>query len=1021
MALNEEYFKKGLDQVWSVLRKKNTQEITDKAKRELLDLFLEPEVQLENPEQVEEIFEHITKLVESKETNARKEDMKIKRKKVGEFIKDIKSQYDTWPEKDAKKFFWQLKETYSTEIQNKTEQKKKLENTPDEKDKKIQSQQEQIEDLKKRLEQLENPNNQITSEQQKILDDLDNNKKLTLKDKNGTPFDIYKDWDKYWAVDVSGQLGEHPRVELSKDDIIKNFLSDNIDQVSKNETSTEKTKKELLSTFTVDAHFMDKKNLILESERNRLRDLSEQKYREANWIKKIGMFAYDRKSQQNNLNKSITQKTQTNNFIEQDTTQARIDGNIGTYAQQTMMWIDHNNITKTTAFQNPKIDNIAHTYLMGWYDSDPIKNKEKAITNLNYTFKNELSLQSIKMGDMTGTDIMAQLDSIDRWAYRLQNNIEKLNNNTNKIKINLIWLEKTSDSEELEGVRYDNLDRKKKWRNALGEEVFWEENFTEKLAKLLNLERWKKDLSGWSGIVGMGAKVWTGMALAAFASPLAAVAWVTILGTSLAWAKSRRDAIKEIAKTHEDAINLWMDEIEKRITEIEKTISNAKWRQKGFKFFGMWSLHIATRQKKILESFKDMWSNEILKPTQELIQSLQNNNVWAMGEVLARIDAGHLLKTQFISTSQWGRSQTAIERNNLMNELRKTAIKNPISSNGNTISVSSTSTLQEWKTYRKTLQQDSSYQSTMEMLYQWYDQVEKDIKNNKASIARNAAGNYIKTAAAMTVGGALVWSIAGMDLGWTDTQHEVVKTIQPHEHTWYQLGKFDDANALHPTSGLDQVENWQSITIQWEAAVDGIKTHSSDSFLQHFQEHLNQTDKLISDSSLNDETKKALQDAISDDQVKEIMKIAKDAWADDGNARLVVERWRGGMENIAQGLVKNNMNDVTIKDITFDTDTIKNMVIQKSGTGTNAANRWFEAIVNIVKTTGDGWTSTVLWNIPSWVKDNSRVPYTLPFSNTYAYTSTQDTSTQVQDTWQSKTIDNTPSNNTPKARDNLYT
>jgi hypothetical protein len=52
-----------------------------------------------------------------------------------------------------------------------------------------------------------------------------------------------------------------------------------------------------------------------------------------------------------------------------------------------------------------------------------------------------------------------------------------------------------------------------------------------------------------------------------------------------------------------------------------------------------------------------------------------------------------------------------------MNELRKTAIKNPISSNGNTISVSATSTPQEWKTYRKNLQKDISYQSTMEMLY----------------------------------------------------------------------------------------------------------------------------------------------------------------------------------------------------------------------------------------------------------------------------------------------------------------
>jgi hypothetical protein len=111
------------------------------------------------------------------------------------------------------------------------------------------------------------------------------------------------------------------------------------------------------------------------------------------------------------------------------------------------------------------------------------------------------------------------------------------------------------------------------------------------------------------------------------------------------------------------------------------------------------------------------------------------------------------------------------------------------------------------------------------------------------------------------------------------------------------------------------------------------------------------------------------------------------------------------------------MNDVTIKDITFDENTVKDLFIQKSWTATNTANRSFEAIVNIVKETKTWWTSTVLWDIPNW----SRVPYTLPFSNTYAYTSTQDISNQVQDKWQSRTIDTTPLNNSPKARDNLYT
>jgi hypothetical protein len=36
------------------------------------------------------------------------------------------------------------------------------------------------------------------------------------------------------------------------------------------------------------------------------------------------------------------------------------------------------------------------------------------------------------------------------------------------------------------------------------------------------------------------------------------------------------------------------------------------------------------------------------------------------------------------------------------------------------------------------------------------------------------------------------------------------------------------------------------------------------------------------------------------------------------------------MENITEHLVKHNMNDVTIKDITFDENTVKDLFIQKS-------------------------------------------------------------------------------------------
>jgi hypothetical protein len=42
------------------------------------------------------------------------------------------------------------------------------------------------------------------------------------------------------------------------------------------------TQKEITNLFSMDANLMDKENLIYESERNRIRDLSERKYESAN-------------------------------------------------------------------------------------------------------------------------------------------------------------------------------------------------------------------------------------------------------------------------------------------------------------------------------------------------------------------------------------------------------------------------------------------------------------------------------------------------------------------------------------------------------------------------------------------------------------------------------------------------------------------------------------------------------------------------------------------------------------------
>ena len=59
-----------------------------------------------------------------------------------------------------------------------------------------------------------------------------------------------------------------------------------------------------------------------------------------------------------------------------------------------------------------------------------------------------------------------------------------------------------------------------------------------------------------------------------------------------------------------------------------------------------------------------------------------------------------------------------------------------------------------------------------------------------------------------------------------------MENIKPHEHTNYEIGKFDDHGMIDKThtSGLDQVHNGQTIEIQGESAVDAIKAHSSNSF-----------------------------------------------------------------------------------------------------------------------------------------------------------------------------------------------
>lgn len=1033
-----DHFNQWLEKIWSTLSSNNTSKnIIEQAKHDLLDLFLDDNLWLESHEQVDKAFDHVKQLLENKIQQTDNEDQKqafnklkssiqrsqrtynnpdsfINKQEVGQRTQQIKelyskikniSNHNEWNSTTENTNSTNIKDTNNEINQNvertqsqqekigdfitqtpKTEESIKNEETQEENYlDKLLRQQEYINNLKEQFPDIKNNPDLI-----KILDEW---KKLTLKDHNGTEFVISKDGEKYYAAESSG---ESPRGEI---DTTIPLTTKKVVEYASNE---------IHNLFSIDTNLMDKENLIEESERNRIRDISERKYMEANWLQKVGMFGINRRRQNRELKKSMSSQRSNSNFIEQWNLQDRIEGNIGTYAQQNKMGIDWWKINRIDLWYDNEIDEIAHKFLMG------NSTESEAIANFNYIFNRNPRL---RMWAMTGTDIMAQLKNSNNlknykikqllipfmdskktklsdtdiasiqqqlntnkinivWnqvqanhsisteeiissfeqlkADMLTNNINQLTERTSKIRVKLRWLTKRPETEELEGVRYDR---------------FYKQN---KISKIL--ERWWIWLNIW-------LKSLTGIALAA-TWPLWVFLGITVLGWALQRAKTSRDSIKEIAKTQEDAINMGMGELENRIAILSKEINKAQWWNKSvFKHFGMWSYHRNIKQLKILTSLQQMrWgANNTMVSVEKIINNLKttSNDLTPLADVLARIDAGQQYQTHFISTTDangksLGRQQTAIKRHEMMNELQEACFRLWLIERKDNI------TSNEWKQVRSQLSSTPHYQDTIKRLSNTYEQVQQDIRTNKNSIARNAAGNYAKSAiAASVITAGVTWIIQG--LNGSNTGQDIVKEIKPHEHTNYKLGKFDDNGIINNTntSWLDQVHNGQTIEIQWESAVDAVKAHSSKSFW-NYMDHIKETRELVSHSGLNKATQETLQNAISDKKIEEIMNIAKDAWADEWNRRLVVERWREGMENITEYLSKHNMKDVTIQDIVFDTDTAK-MAMQSSTGGADATHRGFEAIVKIVEQ-----KTNEVKEIPRSFPWQPWLLAALPFANTYA-------------------------------------
>lgn len=834
------------------------------------------------------------------------------------------------------------------------------------------------------------------------------------------------------------KLLPEPKIKDNPENILP--ITPNIDNI------IHPVQKELIDIFSIDANLMDKENLVYEAERNRIRDKSERDYESANWFEKAKMFGLDRRNQRKDLRDSMEAATTNSNFIESGTLQERIEGNIGTYDKQDAMNIGGRNINeeKSELGTDARINNIAHLYMTGTLS------QADAVAQFNIVFADLYSSREDiqELGSMTGTDLMAKLNNpASKRTYRIRqaiigaiddpktesisadqlqaiqtqyttylnqageknetltadmitrefeslktdkiiDSIDKLDANTANIKIKLRGITKIPWTEELEGVRYDNLD---KWF------VAWLSKITNKL--------------GLPGNIAAKIALW-GVITLAWGAPLFALVGVTGLGVILQYLKTYRDSTREIAKTHEDAINLGMNELQDRITNLETSIADAG----NFAKVGAWfwwnALHRQRKQKDILLALQEMRNTDALVSVDSLIGNLNtsqgHSRATVLASTLARIDAWHDLDTQFISTTRingsgYGREQTAIKRNELMESVRQKALITPLirmgiyDINGRpvTVAVSENSTPEQRQIYRDELKQLTSYTSTYNRLEHTYHTVQSDIKTTRRKLGGQASGNYLKNVAAAAI---VTWGVkVGIDYfqnnNWTETASAIQWTSVDQEASQHANFKLSghDINAWDPslTNQWSLADGTHVQNMQAEVSVDAVAAKAG-SFADYAPK-VSEVQSYISSAGLDPTTTKAFQEALSEDYLEKVMTIGADASADIGNQKLLVLRWSEMIEKTAEYLKDNNLTNVKIDKVEF-VDMANNMSIQKSIVGgtANAAHRGFEVLLQGTHIT-DGTPAQYSFNWPNpWLYGAN-----LPFFNTYAKTGKKQPTEQV--------------------------
>lgn len=165
-----------------------------------------------------------------------------------------------------------------------------------------------------------------------------------------------------------------------------------------------------------------------------------------------------------------------------------------------------------------------------------------------------------------------------------------------------------------------------------------------------------------------------------------------------------------------------------------------------------------------------------------------------------------------------------------------------------------------------------------------------------------------------------------------------------------------------------------------------VRAHSG---FANYMDKINEVSNTISQSNLHSETKQALQNALSEDKIRELMSYAADQKADLGNQKLFAMRWTEAIDHLTRQLNDNNLTNVQIGTVEFNHN-LNGLIDAYPSLPRNPGNiahRGFEILLNGQNTiTGAPITLPYTWlRERPWFNTLGGTSTLLPYFNTYAY------------------------------------